>query len=138
VDQREQPISVSAMSCRIVYDLWEGGFRVERQTERDDRALAVRDIAGVLDACLDIHELGLGSGAVYNGHRGSRVYFAAIVELNPLSPDTVQRIRRWLSKGGGPLAGDAFFGSFVSIFVSRQLGSAEQSLTFRSKTYEVP
>ena len=62
-----------------------------------------------------------------------------IVELNPMSQDTVQRIRRWLAQpNGNQLDGNAFFGSFVSIFVTRKMGNAEKTLTFRSELFSVP
>ena len=93
----------------------------------------------MVQSCLNVRVMSLGDAPTFARYRGKRIYFGAIVELNPLSPDTVQRIRRWLSKSGaGQLRGDAFFGSFVSIFVSRQLGSAEHALAFRSSTYVVP
>jgi hypothetical protein len=135
----EEPITVSALSCRVVYDLWEGGYRVQTQSDKADRSFVANDIAGVVRSCLDVRTLAIGDSDTFARYRGKRVYFAALVELNPLSPDTVQRIRRWLSKsGGGQLRGDAFFGSFVSIFVSRRLGSAEQVLAFRSEIFSVP
>jgi hypothetical protein len=135
----EEPITVSALSCRVVYDLWEGGYRVQTQSDKSDRSFVANDIATVVRSCLDVRTLAIGDSETFGRYRNRRVYFAAIVELNPLSPDTVQRIRRWLSKsGGGQLRGDAFFGSFVSIFVSRRLGSAEQSMAFRSEVFSVP
>jgi hypothetical protein len=135
----EQPIAVTALSCRVVYDLWEGVYRVQAQTDQSDRSFTVPDLAGVVHACLDVRSLPLGDTATFSRYHGHRIYFATLVELNPLSPDTVQRIRRWLSKSGGDqLRGDAFFGSFVSIFVSRRMGSAEHSLAFRSPLFSVP
>jgi hypothetical protein len=71
--------------------------------------------------------------------RGSQIYFAVVTELNPLSPDAVQRIRRWLARPtGSELNGNAFFGSFVSIFVGRKLGEADKLLSFRSNAHLVP
>jgi hypothetical protein len=135
----EQPIAVAAMSCRVVYDLWEGVYRLQLQTDNTDRSLIVADLAGVKHGCLDVRSLALGDAATFTRLHGRRIYFAALIELNPLSPDTVQRIRRWLSKSGsGQLRGDAFFGSFVSVFVSRRMGSAEHSLAFRSAVFSVP
>ena len=134
-----EPINVSLQSCRVVYDLWEGVYRVQVQTDASDRSIVVPDLAAVSHACLDVRKLALGDLESFGRFRDRRVYFAVLIELNPLSPDTVQRIRRWLSKpAGGQLRGDAFFGSFVSIFVSRQMGSAERSLAFRSATFSVP
>lgn len=134
-----EPIAIAALSCRVVYDLWEGVYRVEQQTAELDRSITVRDRQAVVRACLDVKGLVLGVTGMFDRHRGRSVYFAAIIELNPLSPDTVQRIRRWLSKSSaGQPRGDAFFGSFVSIFVSRRMGAAEHRLDFRSDLFNVP
>jgi hypothetical protein len=135
----QQPITVTVLSCRVVYDLWEGVYRVQEQTASADRSRTVPDLKAVVQTCLNVRVMALGDDATFTRHRGKPIYFGALVELNPLSPDTVQRIRRWLSKsGGGQLRGDAFFGSFVSIFVSRRMGSAEHTLAFRSNTFTVP
>ena len=138
-DKGERPITAAVSSCRVVYDRWEAGFRVQRATAARDQSHLARSVRQVGDLCLDVKKLALGGPATFDRHRGKRIYFAALVELNPLSPDTVQRIRRWLSRSGGDeLQGDAFFGSFVSIFVSRRMGSAERTMTFRSRTLNVP
>jgi hypothetical protein len=134
----DEPITVAALSCRVVYDLWEGVYRVQTQSETSDRSFVAADLPAVASACVDVRKLALGDMDLFSRHRGKRIYFAALIELNPLSPDTVQRIRRWLSKSGGDMRGDAFFGSFVSIFVSRRMGSAERSLAFRSEMFSVP
>jgi hypothetical protein len=139
LESEDDPITVTVLSCRVAYDLWEGLYRVQVQTESSDRSFAVADLRAVMRACLDVRALSIGTAEQFARHRGKRVYFAALLELNPLSRDTVQRIQRWLAKSGdGQLRGDAFFGSFVSIFVSRRMGSAEHSLTFRSESFAIP
>jgi hypothetical protein len=138
-EKGKDPIAVSVLSCRIVYDLWEGVYRIARQTERVDKTLVAKSIEGVMQQCLDAKAFPLGDTKTFERDRGKRVYFAVLVELNPLSQDTVQRIRRWLARpGGSQLEGNAFFGSFVSIFVGRKLGAAEKSLSFRSELLPVP
>lgn len=137
-ERGDRPIALTAASCRVVYDLWEAVYRVEEQTPAIDRARTARDPVDALATCLEPKTLAIGDGAAFRKLAGKRVYFGVIIELNPLSADTVQRIRRWLSRAGGELGGDAFFGSFVSIFVSRQLGAAESALSFRSVLHTVP
>lgn len=136
-ERNPQPLAVSARSCRVVFDLWEEVYRVQQEDERRDRHSTTRKLDEAVASCLRVSDMPIGDGL--DAHHGERVYFAVIVELNPLSPDTVRRIRRWLSRSSGQqLQGDAFFGSFVSIFVSRQMGTAERSVSFRSPTLDVP
>jgi hypothetical protein len=135
----DKPLAVAATACRVVYDLWEGVYRVQLSTPERDRSLNATSLKQVTAACLDVEALALGEAAGYARHGGRPVYFAGLIELNPLARDTLNRIRRWLSRsGGGNLDGDAFFGSFVSTFVARRLGSAERTMSFRSKVFTVP
>jgi hypothetical protein len=134
----KDPLAVSVLSCRVVYDLWENTYRIERQTEAQDKTWTVKNLDAVGRLCLEIERWPLGEAKNFAPVAGQRVYFAAIVELNPLSQDTVARIRRWLARPSGQLEGNAFFGSFVSIFVSRKLGSAEKTLNVRSDFFTAP
>lgn len=139
-DERgRQPLAVTALSCRVVYDLWDDVYRIERQTEKIDRTVSVKTLDGVIQQCLEVQGYAVGEPGSYARERGHGVYFGAVVELNPLSQETVQRIRRWLARpSGNELDGNAFFGSFVSIFVGRKLGAAEKTLSFRSELFDVP
>jgi len=139
-DERgKDPLALSVLSCRVVYDLWETTYRIERQTETQDKTFTVKNLDAVARLCLEVNDWPLGEPKSYLKVRGQRVYFAAVVELNPLSQDTVARIRRWLARpSGNQLDGNAFFGSFVSIFVSRKLGAAEKTLSVRSDLLTAP
>jgi hypothetical protein len=133
------PVAVTARTCRVVYDLWEEVFRVQIQTAGSDRTVAVDSVDDVLERCVVVRRLAIGRASDYRGHRGERIYFATLFEFNPLSPATVERIRRWLARpSGGRVESDAFFGSFVSLFVNRRIGDAERLRRFRSQNVRVP
>ncbi|RLB52343.1 MAG: hypothetical protein DRJ42_15100 [Deltaproteobacteria bacterium] len=136
---RTAPIAMSVRSCRVVYDLWEEVYRVQVASVNADRATTVSDVDEVLERCVISRRFPVGTSADYAGYRGRRVYFAVLFEFNPLSQDTVERIRRWLARPtGGRVQGEAFFGSFVSLFVNRRIGDAERVLRFRSQRVRVP
>lgn len=138
-ERGRDPLSVAALSCRVTYDLWEGIYRIERQTETSDKTLTSRSLDGVVTQCLSFQNYAVGDSKLLERVRGNQIYFAVVSELNPLSPDAVQRIRRWLARPtGSELNGNAFFGSFVSIFVGRKLGEADRVLSFRSNLHLVP
>lgn len=134
------PVALAPQSCRVVYDLWEEVYRVQVQNAAAQGSEAVTTLAAVAQRCLVVRGLSPGLDSEWSARRGHHVYFAAIVELNPMSADTVERIRRWLARpqGGGRVEPDAFFGSFVSVFVNRRVGAAERTITFRSQSVEVP
>lgn len=134
-----RPIAIAPRSCRVVFDLWEEVYRVQIQTEEDDRSVTVSSMNAVLERCLVSERVPVGDESHWQERGGEDVYFAVLVELNPLSSDTVQRIRRWLARpAGGRVEGEAFFGSFVSLFVNRRIGEAERTIRFRSQAVGVP
>ena len=138
-DDRKQPIAVFARSCRIVFDLWEESYRIHLEESGKPKAIFVRSFDEVLRRCLVVRGSPVGRDRDYRDHQSKRIYFAVLVEFNPISDATVKRIRRWLSRSGGDAApGDAFFGSFVSLFVNNRIGNAERVLRFRSQPMSVP
>jgi hypothetical protein len=134
-----QPITAHARSCRVTYDLWERVYRVQLQTPRVDRSELVDSIDEVIETCLVARGVPIGTKERFEARSGRKVYFAVLVELNPMSADTVQRIRRWLARPAtGGIEGEAFFGTFVSLFVNRRIGDAERTIRFRSQAVTVP
>ena len=111
---------MTVLSCRVTFDLWEAVYRVQVQRGPAESAHVVRDLGGVRRHCLQAKDMAVGTAANYRRRAGQTVYFAVLTELNPMNRETVKRIRRWLTKpGGGKMQGDAFFGSFVSVFVGQ-------------------
>ena len=133
------PIAIAAQSCRVTYDIMGETYRVQVSSLDRDGTESVPSLDGVVRRCLEVHGFPIGERSPWLAHSGERVSFAVHLEFNPLSPDTVRRIRHWLANsGGGPVQNDAFFGSFVSLFVNRRLVSAERSLSFQSQPVRVP
>ena len=134
-----EPIAVAARSCRIRHDPWPQVFYVEIRDARLDRDETIDSMDAVLQRCLVADRIDVGTALDYAALDGRRVRFAVLIELNPLSPETLQRLRRWLSRpaGGERVGGQAFFGSFVSLFVNRSIGAAERTLRFRSQRVQV-
>lgn len=134
-----QPIAVEARSCRVVYHIWERYYRVEVRSRQGDVTEIHASLPAVLDRCLVVDHVPIGTPHDWAGRTGS-VYFGALLELDPLSPDEIQRLRRWLAQpaAGGRVGGEAFLGSFVSLFVNQRIGSADRTLRFRSQTVAVP
>jgi hypothetical protein len=133
------PIAVAVRSCRVTFDPWPENFRVHEQSESVDRTVELATLEEVVQRCLVADHVHVGGAASWDDHHGNRITFGVVVELNPLTPDAVQRIRRWLARPeGGASPDDAFFGSFVSLFVNRGIGEAERTLSFRSQDITCP
>jgi hypothetical protein len=121
----------------IVYDLWEEKFRVQRSDARG--VLDQRDAATAKDAislAADLIQFPVTDLARMIPGVSYRLSFST--DLNPLSPDVVAELRRWLARpqGQGRLApGDSFFGSFVSIFVNPHIEDSERRIQFISQSF---
>jgi hypothetical protein len=122
--------------CRVIFDLWDEIYRIEiTQTDTRDLVTASPTLEGVLRRCAETDRLPVAARALLLPP--SKYYVAGIVEINPVSPDMLERIKRWVSRPSGTSTlnpGDALFGSFVGLFVAR-IGSAERQLTFRTQAF---
>lgn len=129
---QDAPVALAPRVCRVVYDLWDEVYRVhvsEPERERDQAAV----LDGVLRLCTEARDL-----PVVRRHLlvpGEPYYLAVVVDVNPVSPEMIDQMRRWMSRptgstGIGPP--DALFGTFVQLFVS-PLATSDKSLTFRTQ-----
>ena len=133
------PIAVGVRRCSVIRDMWRAEYRVEFQSAREDRRISLSSLDEVIEQCLIARRMPIGNASHFTPHSGRRVYFGVLLELNPLSVATVQQMRRWLSApaGGGRVGGRAFYGSMVSLFINRRIGSAERTMRFRSQPVRV-
>jgi hypothetical protein len=136
--RRKEPLAVAGQTCKIVFDLWQEAYRVEREVVGAMPSVHIVETREqVLELCLVFRDVPIGPPAPYTGR--SHIYFASLLELNPLSTSTIARIRRWLSRPRGDynMEGRSFFGSFVSLFVNDRIGSAERTLRLKSQDVEL-
>jgi hypothetical protein len=128
----DTPVALAARVCRVVYDLWDEVYRVhvsEPERERDQAAV----LDGVLRLCTEARDLPVVRRDLLAG--GEHYFLGVAVDVNPVSPEMVEQMRRWMSRPTGNTgigAGDALFGGFVQLFV-RQLATSDKTLTFRTQ-----
>jgi hypothetical protein len=131
-DGQDAPVALAPRVCRVVYDLWDEVYRVhvsEPEHERDQAAV----LDGVFRLCTEARDLPVVKRNLLAP--GAPCFLAVVVDVNPVSPEMIEQIRRWMSRptgstGIGP--GDALFGSFAQLFV-RQLATSDRTLTFRTQ-----
>lgn len=128
----DTPVALAPRVCRVVYDLWDEVYRVhisEPERERDQAAV----LDGVLRMCTEARDLPVVRRGLL---QPKQPYFlGVVVDVNPVSQEIVDQIRRWMSRptgstGIGP--SDALFGSFAQLFV-RQIATTDRTLTFRTQ-----
>lgn len=120
-------------SCRVVYDVWDEVYAVE-VTKQNGSAYspAVPTLEGVLRKCVQLEKVQLIERTKLRP--GASYEVKGVVEINPISPDLIARIKRWVSRPKGAStvgAGDALFGSFVGLFIA-QIGNADRVAHFFS------
>ena len=132
------PIALTARSCRIVYDLWDEVFRIHLVQPGGATSAVAVNVEGVLRNCGEARKLPLvDRGALA---AGVRYFVATLVEVNPVSQEMLDRIKRWVTRPSGSNAigpGDSLFGSFVGLFVAR-IGDADRKLAFRTPAFLPP
>ncbi|AKT37392.1 hypothetical protein [Chondromyces crocatus] len=132
------PIALAARTCRVVYDLWDEVFRIQLTQSGGQLSTVAVNVEGVLRNCAETRKLPVIERSLLRD--GARYFIAALVEVNPVSAETLDRITRWVTRPNGANAigpGDALFGSFVGLFVTR-IDSADRRITFRTAPFLPP
>jgi hypothetical protein len=132
------PVALTAKTCRVVYDLWDEVFRVQLTQPGGQTNTVAVNVEGVLRICGEARRMNLVERTLLKD--GTRYFMAALVEVNPVSAEMLDRIKRWVTRPNGTAAigpGDSLFGSFVGLFVAR-VGDADRKLSFRTQVFPPP
>lgn len=129
----QDPVALAVRSCRVVYDLWDEVYRIKVTGPGGERDQAAINVEGVMRQCLEARDLPVVDRALLRAGAGH--YLGVIVEINPVSPQMLENMRRWVSRPTGSTnigPSDALFGSFVGLFV-RNIGASDKTLRFRTQ-----
>ena len=128
------PIALAVRTCKVRYDLWDEVYRITLTGPGGERDTAVINVEGVLRQCAEARDLAVVDRSLLVARKP--YFLGAIVDVNPVSPEMLEQMRRWVSRptgstGIGP--SDALFGSFVGLFV-RTIGTSDKTIRFRTQT----
>jgi len=132
------PVALTAKSCKIVYDLWDEVFRVTVTQAGGQTTTVAVNVEGVLRNCAEVKKIPVIERSSMKD--GSKYFVAMLVEVNPVSADMLDRIKRWVTRPNGSTSissSDSLFGSFVGLFVTR-IQSADKRLQFRTQAFLPP
>ena len=127
------PVALAVRTCRVVYDLWDEVYRLKISGPGGERDTAALNLDGVLRQCAEARDLPVVEKSLLVPDKPH--FLGVIVEVNPVSPQMIEQMRKWVSRPAGSTGigpGDALFGSFVGLFV-RQIGTADRTLRFRTQ-----
>jgi hypothetical protein len=127
------PVALAVRTCKITYDLWDEVYRLHISGPGGEKDTAALNLDGVLRQCAEARDLPVAERSLLAA--GKPHFLGVIVEVNPVSPQMLEQMRKWVSRpagstGIGPT--DALFGSFVGLFV-KQMGTADRTLRFRTE-----
>ncbi len=123
-----------AQTCRVTWHVWEEAYRLEISRPGEVRPPTwTTTIEGVLRRCAEVHRLLTATRSQVTGN--GALTLQAKVQVNPMSEDVLQKIKRWVSRPTGTSTaapGDALFSTFTGLFLQR-IGEAERVLVFSTK-----
>lgn len=128
-----QPLSTTAHTCRVTWHVWEEAYRVEITRPGGSQVRWTTTVEGVLRRCAEVRRLVAGTAQQIPVN--TALFCAAKVQVNPLSPEVLQKLKLWVLRpsGTGTAApSDALFSTFTGLFLQR-VGEAERELKFNSR-----
>jgi hypothetical protein len=129
-----QPLSTTAHTCKVTWHVWEEAYRVEITRPGGSQVRWTTTVEGVLRRCAEVRRLLAGTAQQIPVN--TALFCSAKVQVNPLSPEVVQKLKLWVLRpsGTGTAApSDALFSTFTGLFLQR-VGEAERELKFNSRT----
>ncbi|HYO96188.1 MAG TPA: hypothetical protein VER33_16835 [Polyangiaceae bacterium] len=125
-----EPLSTTAQTCKVTWHVWEEAYRVELTRPGQNQVRWTTTVEGVLRRCAEARRLLAGDSSQVAP--SSRLYANGKIQVNPISPEVLQKIRRWVmrpSSTGTAAPGDALFSTFTGLFLQR-VGEAEREVKF--------
>ncbi len=127
------PVVLVGQTCRITFDLWDEVYRTEVLTASGAKKQVAQTVESALSICTELRGLGIAHHRFVDGRFRHRL--AVVAEVNPISPEMIEQLKRWVSRPAASAQlrpGDALFGSFAGLFM-RELGKSDQTVVFRSE-----
>jgi hypothetical protein len=136
-----QPVAVAFQRTEIVYDIWDEKFRLRVTRGKGPEVhVEARTADEAIARAAALAQFPLVEAALLRP--GASYVLACRGDLNPISEELLSDVRRWLVQPGPGAqrvrTGDAFFGSFVSIFVNPRIEDSERQVRFFSQSFALP
>lgn len=123
-------LSTTAQTCKVTWHVWEEAYRIEITRPGQNQIRWTTTVEGVLRRCAEVRRLLAGDRLQIP--EGASVFANGKVQVNPVSPEVLDKIQRWVMRpsGTGTAApGDALFSTFTGLFIQR-IGDAEREVKF--------
>jgi hypothetical protein len=122
------PVSTTVQTCKITWHVWDEAYRIDITRPDGTKTKWTTTMEGVLRRCAEVTRLIVATNK--DVPVGAPVYLRARVDVNPLSPEILEKIKLWVNRPartGTAAPGDALFSTFTGLFMQR-VGEAERIL----------
>jgi hypothetical protein len=122
------PVATTVQSCKITWLVWDELYRIETTGPEGSRIAVTTELEGVLRRCAETKRLLVATSRELSV--GLPVSLRARVQVNPVSPEILEKIKMWVSRPartGTAAPGDALFSTFTGLFMQR-ISDAERTL----------
>ncbi len=131
-----EPLTFALAKIRVVYDHWDEKYWVQIDGSLGGYKTSYLKRSEALRAATTFKNFPIAP--LSRIAIGPHFLLRMVVELNPLSPELLAEVRRWLTKPAGRDrldSGATFFGSFVSVFVNPKFAEADRVMKYRSQPF---
>ena len=137
--RRDQPLPVllAYQRAEIVYDLWDEHFHL--RFLRDDAAETITEATSAAEAIAQATSLWQFPLAPLKALTPGAYFLDFRADLNPISEETLNDVRRWLNASGSgtrPTSMEGLSRSFVSVFFNPRLDESERQIRFVSQLWQ--
>lgn len=125
-------VSTTYQRCKITWHVWEEMYRVEvsRASQPSVKRSWSPSVNGVLRRCAEADRLVVAERAQVP--LGKALTLDARILVNPVSPELLEKIKRWISRPSSAATATSaskLFSTFTGLFMTR-VGEAEGELRF--------
>lgn len=130
----------SFQRCKVTWHVWEEMYRIEISRSGQPKVghSWSANVNGVLRRCAEADRLPVAMAALVPLQQPLTLH--ARVLVNPVSPQLLEKIKRWISRPSGSTGNTSaskLFSTFTGLFLTR-VGEAERELKFRTRPAPAP
>lgn len=124
------PISTHIRYCSITWDLWDENYQVRCRVPGKTLKSTIKTDKKLLLFLSTLQNYPL---APYSLISTTSTYYVSIkIQLNPISPKLLQKVRLWLRQSDNSTYSTNYFGSILSLFVSKNIGGNDFEQTVKT------
>ncbi|MBN2723891.1 MAG: hypothetical protein JXR95_07480 [Deltaproteobacteria bacterium] len=124
------PVSAIVRFCSITYDLWDEKYSVICESPGKKLKTTLKKDKQLLYFISSFSRFKIG---LKNFIKSDKEYYVkTTVQLNPVSPKLLRKVRAWLRQSDQSSYTTNYLGSFLSLFVSKNIGGNDLEFNFKT------